>query len=74
MTPMPDCPTCGHNLSAYIGTSCSGFVIPEEGWPRSCGHDCATEVYGENPMDAFLRAMSSPAVSSQEETKEGETE
>lgn len=55
--PMPDCPTCGHNLSAYIGTGCSGFVINDQGWPRPCGHDCATEVYGENPMDAFVRTL-----------------
>jgi hypothetical protein len=71
-TPMPDCPTCGHNLTAYVGTACSGFVINDEGWPRSCGPDCAREVYGENPMDVLKRLLS-PSVSSQEE-KEGETE
>ena len=38
---MPDCPTCGHNTSAFCG-SCTAIVANEDltefGY---CGHDCS---------------------------------
>jgi hypothetical protein len=43
----PNCPTCGHNLHAYVGRMCTAFVAyppgDERGLAGWCGHDCTSE-------------------------------
>lgn len=43
--PLPDCPDCGHNMSAYAG-ACSQIVENEDGSFGYCGHDCSPHVNG----------------------------
>lgn len=59
----PDCPTCGHNTSAFAG-SCTAFVVLTEEeaantgfYARHCDHDCSADVRGESLHDSFVRAL-----------------
>lgn len=53
---MQDCPTCGHNTSAFAG-SCTAFVVAEDGSVGTCGHDCSVDVLGESLRDQLVRAL-----------------
>lgn len=47
--PLPDCPDCGHNLSAFAGR-CSVPMLREDGSFGYCGHDCSPHFNGGEPL------------------------
>lgn len=54
---MPDCPTCGHNTSAFAG-ACSAIVAESDGsLGYYCGHDCSVDILGESVHDRLVRAL-----------------
>jgi hypothetical protein len=53
---MPNCPTCGHNTSAFAG-SCSAIVVTDDGGAGYCGHDCSAEIFGESLHDRLTRIL-----------------
>lgn len=53
---MPDCPTCGHNTSAFAG-ACSAIVAESDGSFGYCGHDCSVDILGESVHDRLARAL-----------------
>lgn len=55
--PMADCPTCGHNLSAFCG-GCTALVLNDAGIPGYCGHDCSVDALGESAFDTLKRLLS----------------
>lgn len=53
---MPDCPTCGHNTSAFAG-ACSAIVAEPDGSFGYCRHDCSVDILGESVHDRLVRAL-----------------
>lgn len=65
--PLQDCPTCGHNTSAFAG-ACTAFVLEDGGGFGYCGHDCTVDLYGESIWDKITRSFQEAHGKTEEKT------
>ena len=52
--PLPDCPDCGHNMSAYAA-GCTVIVENDDGSFGYCGHDCSVHLHGGKSQHEVIR-------------------